>query len=203
MPLSIPAYTGLTDGELSQDQPVTQPKAFALRDDPKSMLGGGVNAEYNQSVWHPYDGNTVGDGNDGSIYSGGAQANVDSPDWEDGFDYAFYFDEVVPDLVTDLGVEIEGASSGLNGFFTLLSNVSPTNGMTGYMYFLKPRATERRFFGQFFGSTGVASATISPVTIMDFQATAQKRLSARFRWPSPRAFASGNIYMYRRRDLTV
>lgn len=82
-------YTAISNGQIDQDSPITQPLMTAMRDNPLAIAERSTNAPYVESVWYPYNSDVVGD-DDGVIYDfsvDGAVASVETPTFEAGYDY--------------------------------------------------------------------------------------------------------------------
>jgi hypothetical protein len=198
------AYTTLSDAELSQDQPLTQPKAFAFRDNLFAVANAETGAPYAEIVWHPYDGVTVGDGNTGLIFdhdTDGDLSAVLSPDFEEGYKYRFTFlrtghitsgsenFEFQPFLETDQ----QYVSPKV-----LAAAVDQSDEINGWLEFDSPRSVlDMHFVTHQIG-------TINNVNAVDFtDNTAQKIEHVRFAFGSVRDIQKGKIFMFRKRDLMV
>ena len=83
-------WTDITNGQVSASAALTTALVTALRDNPEGIAGAATGAPYVQAAWHPYDGETIGDGNDGLIYDQAVDGNVgvvETPHFEDGYEY--------------------------------------------------------------------------------------------------------------------
>ena len=90
-------YTTIPDTDIDQDSPVTQPLMTALRDNPIAIAEGASDAPVVAAGWHPYDMISVGDGNDGLIYDyavDGGVTIIETPAFEDGYDYRVTFEDL-------------------------------------------------------------------------------------------------------------
>jgi hypothetical protein len=175
-----------------------------LRDNGLALNAQTFGAPYNQAVWHPYDGVTVGDGNDGLIFDhavDGDTAAFVSPDWEDGYKYRFRLVGVGHAVSGSENLEVEpyfetdGVFDDARNIVLGLSNSQDAN---GFVEFLSPRST-----------LPVHHATKlfnveSDLAALNFdRSTSQRLLRARFAFSGVRDIQRGKIYMDRKRDLTA
>jgi hypothetical protein len=90
-------YRAIAASETDADSPVTATLMTALADNPTAIAEGAANSPVNQWGWHPYDMVNVGDGNDGVFYDhsvDGSVASVETPDFEDGYEYRIIGDNL-------------------------------------------------------------------------------------------------------------
>lgn len=83
-------YRSIAASETDANSPVTQTLMEALADNPTAIAEGAANAPVVTSGWHPYDNIIMGDGNDGVFYDhsvDGTVSSVESPTFEDGYEY--------------------------------------------------------------------------------------------------------------------
>jgi hypothetical protein len=83
-------YRAIATTETDADSPVTATLVGALANNPTAIAEGATGAPINQTGWHPYDAVMVGDGADGVFYDhsvDGSQSSVETPDFEDGYEY--------------------------------------------------------------------------------------------------------------------
>lgn len=88
------AFVAIPNGDIDQDSPVTQELCTALRDNPLAIAEGSTGAPITAAGWHPYNGTLNGTG-DGKIYDfavHGAVASVETPAFEDGYEYMIIVD---------------------------------------------------------------------------------------------------------------
>jgi len=90
-------YTAITDAEIDQDSPITQTLMTKYRDNLLAVITAGPGSPLAPGIWHPYDMAVVGDGADGVIWDhavDGSVAEIESPDFDDYFEYLFVFEAV-------------------------------------------------------------------------------------------------------------
>jgi hypothetical protein len=199
------AYVAITEAQTDPGAPGTSELWKQWRDNPLAIAEGSTDAPYNQAAWHPYDGVTVGDGNDGLIYDfavTGSVASVITPDFEDGYEYQFWMDRV---SATNLGastllIELYRTTDAAYG--TALGIVSAGGGsenFSGLVTVFRPRLS---FVGVVVQSNLVSTSSFGGFTGTSFTGAcvrnAQKRDRARFSWTTG-SFDLGKIFMYRRR----
>lgn len=215
------SYITITDAETDPEAPLTSELAKKWRDNPLAINEGDPTAPVNQVAWHPYNKVTVGDSNTGLIYNfptDGAVATVTSPDFVDGYDYAFFFNRIFGSTGSqavriDWYRETSATYSGpdaLHGMF-----ISTANSETAFLELPMVRVTKRyhSLIGDassiatdtFFGGNTFAFVDAAPGIVNNTgvtHATAQKILRVRFSAASGNITGSGSlgqIYMYRKR----
>lgn len=86
--------SAVSNTSIAYENGITIQQGRALRDNPLAMAEAATDAPYIWGIWHPYDGVTVGDGNDGEIWSFGTDGTVteiEMPDFDDGYEYQIRF----------------------------------------------------------------------------------------------------------------
>lgn len=213
------SYITITDAETDPEAPLTSELAKKWRDNPLAINEGDPTAPVNQTAWHPYNKVTVGDTNNGLIYNfptDGAVATVTSPDFVDGYDYAFFVDRVLSTgggaFRIDWYRETSAAYSGVDDLFNLSSTILRT------AFFELPMVRVTKRYHDLIGSSSitstdsvglnslsraVANTTSGAINNTGINhATHQKILRVRFSSSSGNitgSGADGKIYMYRRR----
>ncbi len=84
------AYTDHPDTIFDPLKPVLGSTGLQARDNLLGVLDTGTNAPVNSATWHPYDMARADDGADGKIYdysTDGGVNSIETPDFEDGFEY--------------------------------------------------------------------------------------------------------------------
>lgn len=87
----------VSDSQIGHKKGITLQQGRALRDNPKGMAQGATDSPVIFAGWHPYNLTEVGGTETGVFYDfavHGAQASAESPDFEDGFEYAFVFNGI-------------------------------------------------------------------------------------------------------------
>jgi hypothetical protein len=167
-----------------------------------------------QGGWHPYNRTTLGGSETGRIWStavDGAVAIVTTPDYEDGYDYAFLFDRVatssgVPQAFRANHYRETGAAYAGVGQIMIQSANNVL--LTGVVHVMDVRLTRAvHVIDTVYASTFLANSSTNVryrEGVVVSHATPQKILRTQFSW------AAGNIqgtnaaiYMFRRRSLAV
>lgn len=200
----------VSDATIAFQKPITLQQGRGLRDNAISMVEGNGGA-YVAAGWHPYDGVTIGDGADGVIYDfavDGALNSVTSPDFVDGFEYLFRFDNISISNAQPIGVQwyLE-TSAAYSANYNITTWVSSSDRLWGDLTAHAPRAVSSGF--RFSGDgvlqpfvngviTRAAGATdILPGAVT--RTTAQKILNAKFTIGAGEMFDSGTIRMFKQR----
>ena len=136
-------WTNIPNADVAIGAPLSTALMTALRDNTEAIAEQPSGAIYNQAMWHPYNGVEIGDGNDGVYYDNAVDGNVssvDSPEFEDGYEYAAYMDGVA------MGGNLQGrfqrsSDDGWSTARVLMSGVSGR--VSGYVYVPFARASTR------------------------------------------------------------
>lgn len=207
-------YREIAATEDDPEKPITSQLAKAWTDNLLAGLEGDPTAPVNAGNWHPYN-KTMNNGSEtGRIWSmavDGAVATITTPNFVDGWDYAFLFDKVLASGSATLNVNMY-RETGAAYAGVAATAVSPTTAaaITGLMEFIGPRLVRNAHF-----TTGtliaqaVADATVG-VGVMQSgaagarHATAQKILRMQFSVPGFNFQGTGAaIYMLRRRNVAA
>lgn len=216
------SYITITDAETDPEAPLTSELAKKWRDNPIAIAEGSNGSPINQTGWHPYNKVTVGDSNTGLIYNfptDGAVATVTSPDFVDGYDYAFFIDRILGTsaILQDLRIDwYRGTSAAYSGPSALPAMlISTTTAENAFIELPMVRVTKR--YHDLIGSNrnGTTDTLVGGFTFAEVSsapgialntgithATPQKILRVRFSAASGNitgSGADGKIYMYRRR----
>ena len=176
-----------------------------LRDNAEAMNAQTAGSPVQAAVWHPYNKVTVDDANDGIFYDfsvDGAVASVETPDFEDGYEYAVLGDDLYT-TVTGLAVlRVEFYRSVDAAYSTVRPAITQNVGNTAIsfnMFTNTPRiprvggAVSGLFFDQFGGGQIADTASFGDTTV-------QKIDRLRLTWDSGN-FNSGTMRLYRRRFI--
>lgn len=216
------SYITITDAETDPEAPLTSELAKKWRDNPIAIAEGDPTAPVNQTAWHPYNKTTVGDSNTGLIYNfptDGAVATVTSPDFVDGYDYAFFIDRILGTSasLTDLRIDWYRETSAAYSGPDTLQSMSISNASAGNAFIELPLVRVTKRYHDLVGSniSGTTDALVGGTTFAYVNAapgvvvntgirhaTPQKILRVRFSAASGNITGSGaigQIYMYRRR----
>ena len=182
------SFTDIPTASLAPDKYVTYDLLTALRDNTLA------------TVWHPYNKTTIGDANTGLFYDfavHGTQANITTPDFEDGYDYMVIVSELshnggaTPYLEVQLYQETSAAYTSAQAADNGTSSLEPANGQ---IIFPWARTSRTGHVFQMTMARGNYSdmphrgVTVSP---------AQKILRARLAYSSG-SIDAGKAYLYRR-----
>ncbi|MCA3797231.1 MAG: hypothetical protein IOC66_33705 [Burkholderia sp.] len=211
----MPAYTNLPNALVAVGAKPFATTLQALRDNPLAIAEGDSLAPVNAGNWHPFNKVTNSDANTGRIWSqavDGAVAAVTTPDFADGWDYAFLFDRVAhssagaQNLRFNLFRETSGVYAGA------ANHVSIPTGffVAGFFEIQNARLTRAAHLVSGISATSVLgdavilSSSVSFLGVGAAHATAQKILRAQI------SFSGGNItgtgaaiYMLRRRNVAT
>ncbi len=201
--------SAVSDTVIAFKKPITLQQGRALRNNLLAVTEGDTTAPYIQHVWHPYNGTFWNDGNTGRIWSfavNGALSTITSPDFADGYEYAFAFDavEMQPgaSLTFNFYAETDAAYAGALTVGTAAPSGSPV--VYGRVTVPLPRFTSRLFraYPDPYLYLGLATNSLSPNytgdAVMASRATAQKILRVQIA-TSGGNFTAGSIFMLRRR----
>lgn len=213
-------FVAIPNGDIDQDSPVTQELFTALRDNPIAISEGATGAPVMSAGWVPYNKVSVGDSNTGLIYSfaaNGSVATLTSPDFVDGFEYAFLLNHIsgasgtTNQLRINMYRETTAAYAGVQAISaaTIGGSVTSTPGLSGWVAINRPRQVLRAHSLAVATCLADSSATVTPGAGIDqtlfvaHGSTAQKILRAQFSM-TPNNIGSANgaceIYMFKRRD---
>lgn len=204
-------YTTIPNGDIDQDSPVTQPLLTALRDNPIATAEGASGSPVIFAGWHPYNLTEVGSTETGVIYDfsiDGTVASVESPNFADGFEYAFVFNGISSSAAaTELRMSLYRDTDA--AYFTdvsILSGLSfSTEVVQGIIQVQMPRLAKyvHSCVSLSIGHarrTDTGAVTVSGGMVASFNdATLQTTSKARFRFDSGNIDA-GTITMLRRRE---
>ena len=197
-------FTTITNGEIDADSPVTTTLMQAYRDNIPATAEGAANAPVVAAGWHPYDMVLVGDGNDGSIYSGSTVSTITTPDFEDGYEYMLVFKAVIfgaVDLRCQMYKETDAAYTG-NTSSANIANGTGSIATYGALRIVFPRTLsivhDAVWEQRMIEATGLADIAVAGA-MSATDATVQPILRARLALQSGN-FTGGDIYMLRRRE---
>jgi hypothetical protein len=196
------AYTGIPNGDIDQDSPVTQELITALRDDPIAIAEGAIGAPVTAAGWHPYNSTLNGTG-DGKFYDfavHGAVASIETPAFADGYEYMIILDGLTrtgggsSDFQIELYRETTAAYSSA---FALLVATSRASGIIELPLVRKtlPLHIITSTISQVTSTTPIATASAGWATFA--HASSQKISKARLSFTGFNTSA-GKLYLYRR-----
>ena len=196
------SYIEIPNTSIDSKSPVTDILFSALRDNPIAISEGSTDAPYAQAMWHPYNGVTWGDGNTGEIWSftaDGLTNTFQSPNFEDGYEYRFIFEDLSHDgsLAQDLDIDayLIGETDNWESVTSISVGEPNSAAINQYTFldFMLPRLSRETHrclvnFG---------------VSIVSFSGGGQnddKIRNLRFTMPGGVDLDQGAIYMHRRRS---
>lgn len=123
-------WTNISNGAVAVGGIPSSTTVTALRDNPGAMAAAENDAPVIFAGWHPVDKVTVGDSADGIIYDfsiDGVVANVETPDFEDGYEYRLVIDDLSHNSGGTAGLRIELYESVANVYSAAISLTSISN----------------------------------------------------------------------------
>lgn len=199
-------YQAITNGQIDQNSPLTQDLMTLIRDNPIAMLEGATDAPYNQAYWHPYDGVTVGDGNSGIYYNfadDGSVATVDTPTFENGYEYLILGVGVGQDsgAFPSLGCLFNINGIGYTSSGTVISSVGSTAGVDFRIELPGVRRNRKFHIGHAHATEGTAAwgtETVNGVTLTLAGNSSSVVDNVRLSW-SAGSVDAGTLYLLRRK----
>ena len=148
--------------------------------------------------WHPYNKLTVGDSNTGLIYSfavDGAVSEIETPDFDLGYEYAVFFDDLSSDAGnTEFQIDLFKVGDSYHGAADITQTISGSSNLRGILYlpFISLAETNKRWHW----------LTGNNNTILDGGYGRRERMTkAKFEWADGGNSSSGDVYLYRRREF--
>lgn len=197
------AWTTISNAAVAVGAIPSSSTVTALRDNPGAMGAAENGAPIVFAGWHPHDKVTVGDGADGLIYDfaiDGAVATIETPDFEDGYEYRIIGRGLSHNDGSDRSFELEllGATSGVYADFFRTSTANASITLDIDAEILTPRLSLARHIGKLVSSR--AQLSLSAVGVATMSVT-EKVSKARFNLAAG-SFDAGRVYFLRRRDYT-
>jgi len=188
-------YTSISNAAVAVGGIPSSSVVTALRDNPAAIAESANSAPILSAGWHPYDKVTVGDGATGLFYDfaiHGALTSIDTPAFADGWEYKIL-------------IRNAGYTSGSNRNFRFLFDTGTISStalvassaakVTGDLEVLNARMAEAYRIYNWFNTFGD-----TPVTGDQSSTSTTKQSKVTFSWSGANAFASGKMYLLRRRD---
>lgn len=187
------------DTETDPDAPLISSLGKRWDNNVIAAFEGAFSAPLSAAAWHPYDGSTVGGGNDGLIYDhavDGSVGTVETPFFEDGYEYRLLCLEVSSSATGAWTVDLYPVSDA--SWQAASTTVSLTSGVDhgAIITFYEPRRTDRTHVI----SGGISSSggtTRDDIIGSLTTAASQKIRNARIN--SSGLMSGGRIYMHRRK----
>jgi hypothetical protein len=205
-------WTEIANASVSVGAPGSTSLLTALRDNARAAAEEGTNAPYIARLLHPYDSNDVGD-SDGEIWSfstDGAVAVIETPEFEAGYDYGFWFENVEQSDIANQSVTAQAylqvADDWAGSFcFNEIFNPSGNTHNGGFFVIYRPMQLARHHV---LACEGIISrsGTSAPIGAMwttegTIYETVQERIT-KLRWRVDAGtynFSAGRLLMYRRK----
>lgn len=193
-------WTAPIDTETDPDAPLLSSLGKRWDNNVIAAFEGGVGAPHSAAAWHPYDGVTVGDGNDGLIYDfavDGAVGLIETPFFDDGYEYRIIAIDVSASLTGTWVFYLYLETSALLDDAVTSSSVSGSGVVTFDFRVHFPRRIGKSHVvgGELFaGGAGELSDTLTGGV---YNSTPQKIRYARIQ--SAGNIDAGKIYMHRRK----
>ena len=196
------AWTSISNAAVAVGAIPSSSTVTALRDNPAAMAETATGAPVVFAGWHPVDKVSVGDGKDGLIYDhavDGTTATIETPDFEDGYEYRLFADKLShnngtsTNIVVDFYKETAGIWDNAGGTATFNSG----GDCCFHMEICTPRVSQLFHFGPAIVTVNMNAPTF--VAFGVFESPAQKVLKARIS-AGAGSIDSGKIWMFRRRE---
>lgn len=194
------AWTNISNGAVAVGGIPSSTTVTALRDNPGAMAAAENGAPVIFAGWHPYNKTAVGGTETGLIYDfavNGVQAEVVTPDFQDGFEYRLIAASLSHNNGAAATIQIELYEETTAAYSSAMSRLSDTNGVLWHfdLALLMPRLSVRTHW-----LFGVARATAAEtVDSRQSSSTEQKILRAKIKF-SAGSIDSGKIWMLRRAE---
>jgi hypothetical protein len=196
------AWTSISNAAVAVGAIPSSSTVTALRDNPAAMAETATGAPVVFAGWHPVDKVSVGDGRTGLIYDhavDGTTATIETPDFEDGYEYRI----VVDNVSHNDGANNRGFLMDLDdgGYTTVIDrgSVSSTSSQNLDIEILMPRLGKTRSFVRYIYQNSSSSAVLDAGFIATGGA---KIIRARIRFTSG-SIDSGKIWLFRRREYVT
>ena len=176
----------------------------ALRDNPSAIAESANGAPVVFAGWHPVDKVSIGDGKTGLIYDHavtGNVANVTTANFEDGYEYRVFADDMSHSAATGETLQIQAYMQTSAAYALVKATSSGNSGARFGIHaeFYLPRVVSSSHFILVMGNVGGTFNGQIDTEAGTYTATAQKILNARIRFSSGNIDA-GKVYLFRRRE---
>ena len=196
-------YTAIANTEVDGESPLTDTLMQRWRDNPLAIAEGDPTAPFMATGWHNHNGaQALTAFYDFAIH--GTLATVVSPDFADGWEYLFIFDEATTSGGTtdDLRIELYRATTAAYASAATILTDAAGAVVRGFVMAHIPRipANFHRVSAELTDGAASNSASVAAAETTNgliTHTTAQKLLRARFSWAAG-SFNGGKIFMARR-----
>lgn len=196
-----------SDTQIAHKKGITLQQGRALREGMGGVAQGADSAPVVFAGWHPYNLTEVGGSETGVIYDfavSGAQATVVSPTFEDGFEYAFLFDDVGESGGIGNTVNVEfylETSAAYTSAISTSATAIASSTISGQIVVPLPRQSQNGHHAYSRGLYENSASSVAGLTLsaFAFNSTKQKISNVRLGLALGN-YDAGVIYMLRRRD---
>jgi hypothetical protein len=207
-------FTTLLNAVFLPGRPILGSTGIAFRDNIVAGLECDPTAPVNMAGWHPFNKVANNDAANGAIWTfaaNGAVAAVTSPDFLDGWDYAFLIDRVNTSanggaFSANLFRDPAGAYAGVTNTALNAGGAFNSQLANSFLEIANPRRSalihELRGLAQNTNGVNATSGVSSAAGVRAEHATLQRILRVQFTFSAGNITGTGaGIYMYRRRAL--
>lgn len=196
-------WTELDVNSLLPGEPMTSAKALAFFENPVALAEGASSAPVVATGWHPHNLTNVGGAQTGLFYDhavNGNQSQINTPDFEDGYEYAIRMENFGATGAATITV---AAFRSVTGSFSPEVNLIEAGNSLLWGVLEVPFARTEKTGQGVFSATGLYRNTgnntdfIGALGIPYGVSTAQKTTRIRF---AGTTFNSGRLYLLRRRE---
>lgn len=187
------------DTETDPDAPLLSSLGKRWDNNVIAAFEGAFSAPLSAAAWHPYDGSTVGGGNDGLIYDfavDGSVGTVETPFFEDGYEYRLLCLGVSASATGAWTVDLYRVSDASWLAASTTVNLTSLTDHGAIITFYEPRRTDRTHVisGGISSSGGTTRGDIiGSITTVSSQKIRNARINA------SGTINGGRIYMHRRK----
>lgn len=195
----------VADSIIAYGKGITLQQGRALRDNPIAIAEGAVTAPVVAAGWHPYNSTIYGTGT-GVIYDyavDGALAPIETPLFEDGYEYAIAMDGTTPNNAGYLNISFYRATSAA---YSAVTSIIPLSSGQKYSMFIQIQFPMQSlsmhfvqgFYNEYTSVDGIGTPIAVNRTVIHSTDQKISRMKLSFTGYST-AFSAGKIRLYRRR----
>lgn len=200
-------WTNIPDATFDFDRPVLGSTHLAIVKNFEAMAAGENNAPLLATGWHPYNKTTVGGSELGTFYDfdvNNEAAFIETPAFEDGYEYAVRFQNLSPTASATLTYQAFEEISG--GYFagpaTISTSISSNGAISGFLWFPWTRQIKFRQAAEWLGDGESNTGGLVGVNGTDQFGTADRTGKIRFAW-STGNIDGGRAFLLRRREYVT
>lgn len=188
----------LTDAVIAHKKPITLQQGRGLRDLPIAIAGALATSRLNVTAWHPYNMLRVGDGATGIYYDRAvdpAATVIETPVFEDGFEYSIYFENIV--IPTGVQTLTIGFNRQTSGYVDSATTVAMNGNRTYYGDIEMPRPFKTNTAKHVL--VRLSSSTSGDEVLQLSAASVANQPITKIRLTFSAAVSTGRLALYRRR----